>query len=140
MPTGTPTVTPVITPGNELRFFTLAPCRVVDTRGPSGPFGGPALAAGSPRTFDIGGQCGIPPDAKAVALNLTVTGAAVPGHLTIYPGGEPLPLASTINYGAGQTRANNAVLRLGAGGTATATCSQAEGSVNLIIDTTGYFQ
>ncbi|HMA17827.1 MAG TPA: hypothetical protein VKS03_05255 [Thermoanaerobaculia bacterium] len=74
-----------------------------------------------------------------MALNLTVTGAPVPGHLTIYPG-EPQPLASTINYGAGQTRANNAVLRLGAGGTATATCSQAEGSVNLIIDTTGYFQ
>lgn len=71
---------------------------------------------------------------------MTVTGALAPGYITMYPGGELLPLASTINYGAGQTRANNAVLRLGSGGTATATCGQGEGSVDVIIDTTGYFQ
>lgn len=75
-----------------------------------------------------------------MALNLAVTGAPAPGHVTIYPGGETLPLASTINYGAGQTRANNAVVRLGSGGTVTATCAQAGGSINLIIDITGYFQ
>jgi hypothetical protein len=112
----------------------------VDTRGPDGPYGGPALAAGSSRTFEFAGQCGIPASAKSIALNLTVTGAPAPGYVTIYPGGESLPLASTINYRAGQTRANNAVVRLGFGGTATAFCSQGGGSVNLIIDVTGYFE
>jgi hypothetical protein len=113
---------------------------VVDTRGPDGPNGGPALDAGSSRTFEFAGQCGIPAEAESVALNLTLTGATAPGHITMYPAGEPRPLASTINYRAGQTRANNAILRLGSGGTATAFCSQDGGSVHLIIDVAGYFQ
>jgi hypothetical protein len=113
---------------------------VADTRGPAGPYGGPALAAGFSRTFEIAGQCSIPADAKAVALNVAVTGASAPGHVTIYPGGEPLPLASTVNYRAGQARANNAVLRLGSGGTLTVTCEQSGGTIDLIIDVSGYFK
>jgi hypothetical protein len=51
-----------------------------------------------------------------------------------------LPLVSSINYSPGQTRGNNAVLTLGAGGAVVVRCDQAEGSVHLLIDVNGYFQ
>ncbi|MGH9367048.1 MAG: S8 family peptidase, partial [Thermoanaerobaculia bacterium] len=41
-------------------FYTVTPCRAVDTRNASGPLGGPALSAGGTRTFALAGQCGIP--------------------------------------------------------------------------------
>ena len=44
------------------RFNTLTPCRLVDTRE-----SGPALAAGSDRTFTLLGLCGIPSPARALA-------------------------------------------------------------------------
>ncbi|HMF08929.1 MAG TPA: hypothetical protein VKJ00_07310, partial [Thermoanaerobaculia bacterium] len=59
----------------------------------------------------------------------------------LFPGGTSLPLVSEINYSAGQTRANNAVVALGASGDLTVHCDEATGAaVELIIDTTGYFQ
>ncbi len=48
-------------PAVGLRFIPVTPCRVVDTRGPGGPFGSPSLAADSTRSFAIPqGGCGIP--------------------------------------------------------------------------------
>jgi hypothetical protein len=49
-------------------------------------------------------------------------------------------LVSTSNYATGQTRANNAVLRLGNGGAFTVFCGQAAGTVEFIVDVNGYFQ
>jgi len=72
--------------GAATSLYTVAPCRVVDTRGSAGTNGGPALAANSDRTFEMLGQCGIPASAKAVSLNVTVTGATVGGSLALYPG------------------------------------------------------
>jgi hypothetical protein len=96
------------------RLYTVPHCRVVDTRGPIGPYGGPALAASTSRTFGFS-QCGVSPTARAVALNVTVTGSTVGGYLTLYPSGGAAPLSSTINFRTGQTRANNAIVKLGAG-------------------------
>ena len=56
-------------------YFTVAPCRVIDTRSGYGPLAGPALAAGGDRSFTIAGACGIPPSAKAISVNIAVTGA-----------------------------------------------------------------
>jgi len=64
-------------------FYTVAPCRLVDTRLGPGPLGGPALEAQTTRTFDLHGVCGVPASARAVALNVTVTGAAGAGHLRL---------------------------------------------------------
>jgi hypothetical protein len=102
-------------PPTPTSFYTLAPCRVLDTRGAD--TGGPALSAGTSRVFTISGNCGIPPTAKAVSFNVTVTETSDSGHLSLYPGGASTPPTSTINYRAGQTRANNAILRLGTTGT-----------------------
>ena len=122
------------------QFYTVTPCRAVDTRNPTGPYGGPALSANSDRTFTLGGQCGIPSTAKAVLLNLTVTQPSAGGILRLYPGGSPLPVASAINYRAGQTRANNEASPLGSSGSLAVHCDQPSGNVQVIIDVNGYFQ
>src|SRR6185503_3161044 len=94
-------------------FFTVTPCRVADTRDPAGPYGGPALSPGVPRVFVVAGQCQIPSTAKAVSFNVTVTQPVGPGHVIPYPGGSAAPTVSAINFRAGQTRANNAIVPLG---------------------------
>jgi hypothetical protein len=130
-------------PGSDplaTRFYTVTPCRVVDTRNPTGAYGGPALSANSDRTFMLGGQCGIPSDAKGAFLNVTVTQSSSPGDLRLYAGGTPVPLASAINYRAGETRANNAATPLGSSGSLAVRCDQSSGNVQAIIDVTGYFQ
>ena len=113
---------------------------MADTRGAAGPYGGPALAALTSRTFVMAGRCDIPPEADAVAVNVTVTGPDAAGHLTLYPAGVPVPLASTINYRAGQTRANNAIIPLGAGNAIAVFSGQPAGSTHLIIDVVGFFR
>jgi Calx-beta domain len=120
-------------------FFTVVPCRAVDTRAATGPLGGPALAAGSTRAFTLAGSCGIPAGVKAVALNVTVTGATRGADLRLYAAGAALPAASTINFGLGQTRSNNAVIPVSAAGQITVRNDQASGSVHLIVDVAGYF-
>jgi hypothetical protein len=136
--TFTPTPTRTATPG--VSFFTLSPCRVADTRGPSGLYGGPALAANADRTFVIANQCGIPSGAVAVAFNFTVTQPTGLGDLRTVPGGGTLPLVSTMNWRPGQTRANNAIVSLGPSGDIVVHVDQASGTVHLIIDVNGYFQ
>jgi hypothetical protein len=122
-------------------FSTLTPCRVVDTRHAIGPYGGPALVAGADRAFVFAGQCEIPVEAKAVSLNVAVvTPTNGPGFLTLYPGGGPLPLAATINYSAGQIRANNAIVSLGGAGDLLVRCGQGGGTADVVIDVNGYFQ
>jgi hypothetical protein len=121
-------------------FYTVTPCRAVDTRNPAGPYGGPALSANSDRTFVVGGRCGVPATATAVSVNLSVTQAGAPGNLRLYAGGTPLPSAAAINYRAGQTRANNGLAPLGTAGDLAVRCDQTSGNVQVIIDVNGYFQ
>jgi hypothetical protein len=127
------------TPPPGTKLTTVTPCRIADTRNPPGPYGGPALPAGGTRNFTIPGRCGIPGTAKSVAVNLTAVQASSGGYLTAYPAGGSLPLASTLNFAAGQTRANNAILTLGTGGAASV-FNAAPGPVNFLIDVTGWFE
>jgi len=136
---GSYTISNTFTPAAQ-HFFTVTPCRVADTRDATGPFGGPLLSAGTERAFTIAGRCGVPPTAKAVSLNVTVTEPTAPGHISLYPGGTSLPLASALNYRPGQTRANNAVVPLGVGGTLAVFCGQGVGTTHFIIDINGYFE
>ena len=122
------------------QFYSLAPCRLLDTRGPVGPYGGPSLPAGSDRTFVLGGHCGIPTGALAVALNVTAVLPSASGFLTVWPGGTPRPATSTINYDQGRSRANNAVIPLGSSSDLAVHSGQGTGNVDMIIDVMGYFQ
>ena len=127
-------------PPTALRFYTVTPCRAVDTRNPTGPYGAPALAANSSRTFNLAGTCGIPSTAKALSLNLLVTQPTATGNLRLYAAGTGLPMASAINYRAGQTRANSNFAPVGSGAGLAVRCDQVSGSVQAIIDVNGYFQ
>jgi streptogramin lyase len=120
-------------------FHTLSPCRAVDTRGPVGPYGAPALAAGGTREFLMAGECRIPSSAKAVSLNVTVTQSTGSGSLTFFAGGTSRPDTLAIAWSAGQTRANNAIVAVGADGEIAVFCGQASGTVELIVDVNGYF-
>jgi hypothetical protein len=122
-----------------LPFIGVAPCRIVDTRGPSGAFGGPALAPGVSRDFALpSGPCaGLPASAKAYSLNLTATNTAGPGFLKVYPQGGPAPVVSTLNYVAGESVANAAIIAAGTGGGITVVAGVS--GTDLIIDVDGYF-
>jgi hypothetical protein len=63
------------------QYHTITPCRSADTRSTAQP----ALAAGASRSFQIGGECGIPEDASAVAFNFTITQPTAAGDLRIFP-------------------------------------------------------
>jgi hypothetical protein len=127
----------ILDPGN---FHSLKPCRLIDTRWADGPLGGPRLLAGTNRVFTIGDVCGVPSTATAVSVNMTVTGPTVAGHLRLYPAGAALPLVSSVNYAAGQTRANNGIVPLGPGGQIAVWCAQASGTTEFILDVSGYFE
>ena len=118
-------------------FFSVPPCRLLDTR-----VAGGALQSGQERSIVIAGKCGIPSTATSLALNITVTQGTAGGHLSIANDACRLDDASTLNFSAGQTRANNAVVRLSRDGKQhfLAKPTAPGGAVHLIVDVTGYFQ
>jgi len=121
---------------DPLDYFTLTPCRLFDSRQ-----SGPALASGVNRKIAARGACGISAAAQALTVNVTVTGPTGEGYLTAYPGAGVFPESSTINFTAGTTRANNAVVLLNADGTlALYPFVNGPGTVHVIVDVTGYFQ
>jgi hypothetical protein len=124
-------------------YYSLPPCRIADTRNANGTFGGPALAGGgAQRVFPIAGQCGVPADAKAAALNLTVVGPTAGGDLRVFPTGIGTLDVRTIQFKTGDVRANNAVLSLSGNpaGSLTVQTDIAGGTTNLVIDVSGYFK
>jgi hypothetical protein len=123
--------------GQGLPYYAVPACRVLDTRPAS------ALQSGVSRLFEIGGACGIPTTATSVAVTVTVVGPTGSGHVTLFPAGSPVPAVSTINFAAGQTRSNNAVLSLSgdAIGSIGAQASLANGGqVHLVLDVNGYWE
>ena len=83
-------------------FYTITPCRLIDTRNASGPLGGPALAANTDRSFTITNHCGIPSTADAVSLNVTVTQATASGNVLLYPTGRPRRLLQSTTRPVGR--------------------------------------
>jgi len=129
-------------------FFPLTPCRVVDTRGPVGPQGGPALSANTVRNFAIinVNGCGVPTTAKAASVNITAILATDLGDLRVFPYQSPAPLASVINFSTTDfALANGAIVPLAnIGGLDVSVQTDmppgSTGNVHLVIDVTGYFQ
>ena len=73
-------------------------------------------------------------------IGVAVTGPTVAGNIRLHPGGTPVPLVSSINFRAGQTRSNNAVIPLSALGELGAYLDQLSGTAHLILDVNGYFK
>jgi hypothetical protein len=133
----------VLPAGSAIQFYTLTPCRLIDTRNAAGPLGGPALlpAPAPDRPFAIAGICGVPADARAVSLNVTVTNVQSLGALLLYRGDGAPSLASSINFRPGITRANNGATRLSIDGTgAFKVQNLSAGTLDFIVDVNGYFR
>jgi hypothetical protein len=142
----------VASAAGPFQFYSVTPCRIADTRGNgfTGASGPPALAGGSPRNFPVLGKCGIPGGsaadaAKAVALNVTAVGPTLEGFLKIWPYNTPIPAVSTSNFAAGEPAiANGAIVPLSADPTFQISVVYGTGApggtVNVILDVTGYFK
>jgi hypothetical protein len=123
------------------KFNVVLPCRVLDTRNPVGPFGGPSMGAGGLRSFVATGVvCNVPAGTVAISANVTVVIPAAAGDLLVYPNGlSSPPTASTISFRAGRTRANNAIVYLASDGSFLVK-NNAAGALDLILDVNGYFK
>lgn len=119
-----------------LGFHALTPCRVLDTRDAPGPWGGPALVERTRREFAIAGRCGVPADAQAVSVNVTVVDPVADGSVAVTAAGSTRGCATTISFPALRTRANNAIVRLSGG----AVWAYPTTGTQLLLDVNGYFR
>jgi hypothetical protein len=121
--------------GDRAIFEPLPPVRILDTR-PSSP-----LTAGENRTLQVTGAGGVPADATAVVLNVTAVTPTAGGWLTLYPADGALPLASNVNFSAGQVVPNAVTVRLGSGGEAgRIKIFNSAGQTHVLVDVAGYFR
>jgi hypothetical protein len=105
-------VTGYFIPGGGSRFFAVTPTRVLDDRsgvGATGPW-----QPGQVRAVTVTGGA-IAANATGVAVNMTVTNGTVGSFLSVYPHGAAKPSATTINFGPGQTIANQTMVRVVSG-------------------------
>ena len=129
----TPTTT---TPAPALQLFhQLVPQRLVDTREGRNATTAP-IAAGCVLSLRPASLASLPGEARAVTLNLTVTNPGVGGYATVYPCDRGLPLASTVNYRAGQTVANQVTVPLDGNGEV---CVYSLQKADAVIDLLGWF-
>ena len=122
-----------------LNFYTAVPCRLVDTRNPSGPLGGPTMSGNTARGFPLPqSSCGlpVPPVAQAYSLNVTVVPQGILGYLSAWPVGTAQPLVSTLNAWKGQVAANAAITPAGTGGSINIYVTN---PTDVVIDANGYF-
>lgn len=111
------------------RFVSVTPQRAIDTRETASP-----LAPGQTVTLAI--QHLVPPDATAVAVNITSAGGGLPGFFTAWAGGTGRPTASTLNTDAAdQVRGASAIVPVSAAGVSLFT----SGGGHVVVDVTGYF-
>jgi hypothetical protein len=107
-----------------------SPDRLVDTRNTV------ILAANTPLEVPVTGRFDVPADASATLINVTAVGAVADGFVTVYPCGQVAPLASNINFRAGQNVPN---LVLAAAGTGGKTCIQSSVATHILADVTAWF-
>ena len=114
---------------------SITPKRVLDTRDGTGAPAGIVAATGVV-SLDLR-AAGLPTDATAALLNVTVTDGTDPGFVTVYPCTQPRPTASNLNYTKGKTAANLVQVAVDPGGTV---CLYAHGATHLVADLSGWFQ
>ena len=84
----------------------------------------------------VAGINGVPANAKAVAVNLTVTIPRAPGFVTAYPCGIPRPATSNLNYRSDQTVAVSAIVNVGEN---QQICVFNSDRTHVIVDVEGFF-
>jgi hypothetical protein len=114
-----------------LSLFNVPPCRVIDTRNPSGtaPFNG---------SVDVNvalSDCGATTSARAFVLNATVVPPGPLGFLTLWPQGASKPLVSTLNASDGAVTSNMAIVPTNNGSVS----AFGSNPTHLVLDISGYF-
>jgi hypothetical protein len=118
---------------NGQRFNALVPARILDTRTSHTPVG-----PNSGIDVQAAGQGGVPSSGvSAVVVNVTATDPTTGSYLTAYPSGGPVPTASNLNFGPGQTIPNLVVVKLGTGGKFSV--YNAQGNTDVIADVIGWY-
>jgi hypothetical protein len=117
-------------------FGAVTPVRVVDTRD---GLGGLKLAPGEVRSLKVIGRGDVPDSTgvAAVSLNVTATDPTAAGFLTVWPAGLPRPLASNLNFAAGQTVAN--AVPVGVDENGQISIYNSSGDTDVIVDVTGWY-
>jgi hypothetical protein len=153
---GVPTATPGATPtasaqASELaaggEYHPLTPTRIFDSRNAindTAPLGiKPTSPGGNAFNVSLLGKGGIPApagDVLAVVLNVTVNEPGLGGYLSIRPNGSPAAVSSLINFEAGKSVPNMAVVGVGNGGMASITLTTPQGAsrAHVLVDVFGW--
>jgi hypothetical protein len=117
--------------GGLEHFTALVPGRLADTR-----LTAKVLAGQSVEWTVVGGN-GAPAGTTALSLNITVTDPEGAGYLTVYPCAANMPLASNLNFDAGQTISNHVTAAVDASGKI---CLFASRTTNVVIDVEGTYR
>ncbi|GAB2500160.1 hypothetical protein [Arenimonas alkanexedens] len=132
----------------DLVFVPVTPCRLFDTR-----LAGGVIAANTVRNFDInavssytsqGGDasnCNIGNQGSfaAAVINLTVVTPNIAGYITAFPFSEPQPLASSLNYVAGDIVGNEVIVKLDQTNSISELSVYSFAQTHLVGDVVGYF-
>ena len=144
-----PVTTPAAVPSNP--YSPLTPVRICDTRAgnpsnlntfPSNQCNDLAIQTGGTRFINVAnanngglGSFGVPANATAVVLNVTVVNPLAAGYLTAYPTGATQPFASNIDYVAGQVVPN--LVEVGVGTSGDVSLFSSAGT-DVVVDVEGY--
>lgn len=118
-------------------YASLTPYRLLDTRTSTGGHDAP-LTGSDPIRLKVAGVGGVPADATAAELNLTVASPTVAGYVRAYPDGTTAPSVSDVNFNAGATVANAAIVPISADGYIDIVLPT-PGSVRMVVDVDGYY-
>lgn len=122
--------------GSGGNYTPLEPFRVLDTRLTSQRIGQEAVLEVQVTGVSGPGGRQVPPGAAAVVLNVTAVAPSSASYLTVYPAGAQRPLASNLNFVAGQNIANLVSVKLSQAGRVAA--YNASGSVDAVFDVQGW--
>lgn len=123
--------------------FTIAPCRVLDTRNIGG-----AVSAGTTFDFEVRGTpgasqggsagCGVPTRSTAVILNLVAIIPSSAGHVVLWPYGTTQPTTSVLNTSSGETNNDGLFSPLAEDDDYDLSLKGVGVSANYVIDIVGY--
>jgi hypothetical protein len=112
-----------------LSLYTVTPCRILDTRFGAGELNGTLVVPVE------SSSCAISAAAQAYVLNATIVPPGPILYLTLWPDGEPQPVASTLNAYDGAITSNMAIVPTTNG----SIDAYADYPTQLILDISGYF-
>jgi len=139
-----PSAGAVVGSGSRAVYVPITPCRLFDTRAAPDNVGTRAAPIGPQETFTLqvrgaNGNCDIPSGAVGVAMNTTAVNGTSNSYLTVYPADAERPLASSLNWVAGQGPSPNQLnVTLAVDGRISVFNNA--GNVDVIGDIVGYYE